>query len=164
MKTSYKLLIGFGIAHLIISIMGCYRLNPFGDGVMGKMFYNYQAYTGANGNFEFFAPNVSGIVRTMFDIEYADGRKESKSFAYDDVNSETRLRMGNIFTSFWDSENDKDVRRSLAASWASTLMARNPGSQKITVRVQEFDLPPMDLYREGVRSKWYDAYSATFVR
>lgn len=164
MKTRYKFLIVFGLFHIFLSISGCYRWNVFGEGYLGTAITHYQTYTGASGNFEFFAPNVSGIVRTMFDIEYEDGRMESQTYAYENVNSETRLRMGNIFTSFWDSDNDEGVRRSLAASWASLIFAKNPNSKKVTVKVQEFDLPPMGLYSEGIRSKWYDSYVATFTK
>lgn len=164
MKLKYRLITGFGLFHLFLSIAGCYQFDIFGDGKLSIFVSNYQGYTGASGNFEFFAPNVSGIVRTAFDIEHEDGKTETKLFAYDDVNSETRLRMGNIFTSFWDSENDEGVRRSLAASWASMMFSKNPGSKKITVRVQEFDLPPMKAYANGERSDWFDSYSATFTR
>lgn len=164
MKTRYRIAINLGLLHIFLAILGNYRVDVFANEDLEDALTVYQQYSGAAQGYEFFAPNVSGASRVRFQLYHPDGKITTAQLPPEGVNSEVRLRVGNVFNVFWDHRSKDDIIRSLTASWAGTFFSRQPELTKVTVTVQEYQLPTMHLYAKGATSYWLDVYSATYTK
>jgi len=121
----------------------------------------YSAYTGADGQFEFFAPDVGTQLRAQFDVMGNNGQITTHTLEKKN-NSEADLRVGNMINVFWAQGFDQKVQRSIAASWAGKMFGRYPFAKEVVVRIQEYHLPSMDEFKRGNRPYWKDYYIAKF--
>lgn len=164
MKSRYRIVINLGLLHLLFAILGNYQVTVFADEDAEDILTTYQLYSGAAQGYEFFAPEVSGASRVVFNLEYGDGSKATERFPPSDVNSEVRLRVGNVFNQFWDHKSRDNIIRSLTASWAGRYFNTHDSLKKVTVVIEEYQLPTMKLYVDGARSEWLETYSATYEK
>lgn len=135
---------------------------PF-PGAAGRALDYYATLSGANSGYGFFAPRVGSQLRGRFDVYDAAGSKSTQALE-SGANGEVDLRVGNILGWFWLDSKNRPLQRSLAASWAGKMFARNPGAAKVGVRMESYYLPTMSRYREGERPFWKPYYEAKFVR
>lgn len=163
MKTHHRWVINIGLLHIILAIAGNYRAEIFANEELEDAVSIYQRYSGTAQGYEFFAPNVAGASRVLFKLHHTDGKQSTAQLPPKSANSEVRLRVGNLFNAYWDHRSKDDITRSLTASWAGRFFNSDPTVTKVTVIVQEYQLPTMHLYAKGARSTWLDTYSATYI-
>ena len=82
-------------------------------------------------------------------------------FLTEDLGGEVKLRTAALLGMFRD--DDEALRDVLAASWAATVFGLAPDARAVTVRVELLDLPDMQRYQRGERSRWMPIYEATFA-
>lgn len=152
----------FALSHLVLVFLGALQADiNFHSSSINEALRIYQAYTGADSGYDFFAPDVGTQLRASFEV--TDQKGEVQSTVFDNPqDKEISLRIGNIVNMFWSEDYDEDTQRALAASWASAISRRYPAAKKVRLRIQEYDLPTIQEYNEGLRPKWNDYYMATF--
>jgi hypothetical protein len=155
--------IAVAVVHLVLVAFGAAHGRFEGLGWVGKPLGWYAALSGADSEYGFFAPGVGSQLRADFEITGADGRQVSEELI-PNLDREVSLRVGNIIGIFWDEIDDEQSRRSIAASWAGTVLARHPGARQVKVVLRAYDLPSMAEYRSGERPQWTPFYQAVFVR
>jgi hypothetical protein len=158
-----RLLLGMATGHLILVALGAASvdLRPFG--YFGKVLDYYSNLSGASSGYGFFASGVGGQLRARFDVIDHEGHQSSATLE-PTSSQEAALRVGHIIHEFWDGDEDPGMRRSLAASLAGKVFARNPQARKVVVRVESFDPVSMEAFRRGSRPQWSPLYQAQFVR
>jgi hypothetical protein len=149
--------ISLAIFHLGFVAAGAFELD-FEQA--GPIAIGYAALSGTDGAYGFFAPGVGTQLRATFEVTDAGGHK-STDVLTTGVSHEADLRVGDLVAMYWIA--DQSLQRSLAASWAGRMFAKHPGAESVTVRLEAYDLPSMDEYREGRRPGWYPHYEAKFV-
>jgi hypothetical protein len=146
--------------HLALVVCGTADLFPrFGRGPAGKSVRWYGAVSGADSGYGFFAPEVGSQARAVFTLRDETGRVWSDTLDAGE-NNEVQLRVSSMVS---DAPTGRQ-RRALAASWAGKLFARYPDAEEITVRIEFFDLPTMEEYRDGEEPEWLTDYDVTFYR
>jgi hypothetical protein len=115
--------------------------------------------SGADSGYGFFAPSVGSQTRAVFTLSDGAGRTWTDTFD-EGGNHEVQLRLGSMVS----NTSYEGLRRGLAASWSGKLFARHPDAHEVRVRIELYDLPPMDEYRDGARPEWRTVYEATFLR
>ena len=150
-------------AHLTLVIAGATSTNLGVNSLVARALNIYGSWTGANSGYAFFAPGVSSQLRAQFEVLKSDGKTviEDLEAGY---STEAQLRMGNIIGFFWNGTADRNARRSIAASWAGKVYGRHPDAQKVTVKLESYDLPSMKEFREGRQPKWDSFYRASFLK
>jgi hypothetical protein len=145
--------------HLVLVVCGAahFRLVPLNMG--GIVQHTYGALSGSDSSFGFFAPGVSSAMRATFTMT------DDKGHTWTDVlehgnNREARLRLGTVVSNF----AEETMRRDVAASCAATMFGRHPTARQVIVRVEVYELPPMEAYRDGARPEWVPVYEATVSR
>jgi len=154
--------IGLGIVHLVLVAIGAMQIDLNRWGGWGRMIRFYGGLSGSISNYSFFAPEVGSPMRASFEVFEAGGKKTTEGFP--EANREITLRLGNIVDIFHEELDERDARRSLAASWASLILARHPGARGVKVRVDAFAVPTMKEFSEGKAAAWTELYHATFLR
>ena len=101
----------------------------------------YAALSGTDSSYGFFAPEVGTQLAARFELTSADGTK-STDVLTTGASHEADLRIGDMVAIFW--MDDRDLQRSIAASWAGRMLARHPEAARVVVHL--------------------DAYEAEFVR
>lgn len=171
MKTRHKLLIAFGIGHILLVACGAAGLmkgpinNPVSDAARA-----YAKLSGADNGYGFFAPNVGAQFRTVFIMQDAAGREWQQDLNIGS-SSEANLRFTGISSQLVDLP--PVPRHRLLQSFAAMMFGRNPDAKTVTVRLEIYgfdrsrdvaDFPTMAEYREGVRPEWLPMLDATFTR
>jgi len=158
-----KLALAALAVHLVLVILGAAQVAVRSVPIVGPVLHTYAAYTGADRQFGFFAPNVGSQLRGEFDLTDAEGKVRTERIEAG-VNREALLRMTNLLTLFWEKVEDKDLRRAMAASMAAKMFNRYPVTKEVVVRLEGYELPPMSLYAAGERPYWNAFYRTKFVR
>lgn len=150
--------------HLIFVCFGATQLRPWGrwEKISAVLDY-YGTLSGANSGYGFFAPRVGSQLQAVFEITDSSGKSQTVSLT-DGLNREASLRVRKLIDWYWNDENNKNLQRSLAASWAGKMFARYPSSASVTVRLETYHLPSMGEYKEGKRPHWRPIYRAKFER
>ena len=152
--------------HLALVTLGASTANLRELGLPGRVLDEYGMLSGASSAYGFFTPGVSSQLGARFDVIDRDGRSKSASLATG-ASHEADIRVGNIidqFASVGDDEDGEDLRRSLAASLAGKMFARNPEATAVGVRLETFAPASMEAWRGGERPQWRPLYKAKFVR
>lgn len=152
--------------HLVLVTLGASTLSLRELGIPGRALDRYGVLSGASSGYGFFTPGVTSQLGARFDVIDRDGRSTSASLATG-ASHEADIRVGNIidqFASAGDDEDDEDLRRSLAASLAGKMFARNPAATAVVVRLETFTPASMEEWRRGERPRWRPRYKAKFVR
>lgn len=158
-----KVVLAVAGVHVILVICGAAHLKVRPIPVIGPILHNYCAFTGADRQFGFFAPNVGSQLRGEFDLTDSKGNVTTRHLE-EGVNREAQLRISNLISIFWDQVDDKDLRRAMAASMAAKMYNRYPDTKEVVVRYEAYELPPMPLWVEGARPYWKPFYRTKFVR
>jgi hypothetical protein len=150
------------LAAVHLGLVVCGAANWFpqsGRGPAAKSLRWYGAMSGANSGYGFFAPEVGAQARAVFTLRDQTSRVWSDTLEAGE-NNEVQLRVSGMVS---DVPTGRQ-RRALAASWAGKMFARWPEAEEITVRIEFFDLPTMDEYRDGEKPEWATEYEVTFYR
>jgi hypothetical protein len=141
------------------------RLPPGGPAreAFTKVFPVYGMLTGADFGFSYFAPEIGSELRARFDIVDKSGG-HSQDLLERNVSREGTLRIMNVIGLLGGVIREEKARRALAASWAGKIFARHPEAGRVTVVLESYELPPMQAYREGARTRWSSFYRATYSR
>jgi hypothetical protein len=146
--------------HLILVMGGAANTSlPRWSGVAGRGIRWYAAVSGADSGYGFFAPGVASETRATFTLTDNAGRTWTEAFDAAG-NQEVQLRLGSMVS----TAASPSMRRKLAASWAGKFFAIHPEVQSVLVRVEYYDLPQMDEYRDGERPEWVTEYEVEFFR
>jgi hypothetical protein len=153
-------LVAFAAGHLFLVACGAagFGLLPEGTGAE-KALRCYGAMTGADNTYGFFAPDVAEEARGFLTITDPDGRSWTEPVVEGD-NEEVRLRLSSMYGVAAGGEQ----RRGLAASWAARAFGRHPEARVITVRIDLYEVPTMEDYRDGDRPEFVTIYERSFVR
>jgi hypothetical protein len=146
--------------HLMLVIGGAANISlPRWTGVAGRCIRWYGAVSGADSGYGFFAPGVASETRATITLTDGKGRTWTEAFEAGG-NQEVQLRLGSMVS----TAASPGVRRKLAASWAGKFFAIHPEVESVLVRVEYYDLPQMDEYRDGERPEWVTEYEVEFFR
>ena len=105
-------------------------------------------YTGSNNIFSFFAPGLSDQPYVVYAVKDTMGKEhviDLKGNSPDFAN-----RVNNIYSYL----TLPDARLILSACLAQTVLNRYPAAQQIRVAMVVQQIPNMDEFRAGERSKW----------
>jgi hypothetical protein len=154
--------------HLCLVTVGASTLSLRELGLPGRALDEYGTLSGANSGYGFFTPGVTSQLGARFDIIDRDGQSRTASLATG-ASHEADLRVGNIVDQFGriddeDEDESARLRRSLAASLAGKMFARNPDAAAVVVRLETFAPPSMEGFRGGERPSFRPFYTAKFVR
>lgn len=162
----FKKLALCGLAvHLLLVILGASYVK-ISDFVPGGIFIElYQNASGASSSYGFFAPNIGGKSRAVFDIVDASGSKIENMPLMSKAGREAELRLHCLYDEFNVKRSNKDkFRKNLAASLAASVFSQHPEAVLVTLHVQEFWQKSMAEYRQGLRAHWSDYYLARFTK
>lgn len=168
-ERSRRLWLAAAAGHLVLVTLGASAVSLPELGLPGRALDEYGALSGASSGYGFFTPGVSFQLGARFDVIDRDGRSKSASLATG-ASHEADIRVGNIIDQFGSVGDDDDeeetdrVRRSLAASLAGKMFARNPEAAAVVVRLETFAPLSMEAWRGGERPRWRPLYTAKFVR
>jgi hypothetical protein len=145
--------------HLVLVVCGAahFRLVPLQWG--GIVQHTYGALSGSDSGFGFFAPGVASQLRATFTMTDDAGNSWTDVLEHGN-NREARLRLGTVVSNFAEEK----MRRDVAASCAATMFGRHPTARQVVVRVEVYELPPMEAYRAGAQPEWIPVYEATVSR
>lgn len=159
MSRRHLLFTALAACHLTLVACGAASVRfPSGSGVLGDAIAWYGAMSGAEGTYRFFSPSVGTPVRATFTMTDADGN--TRADVLYEGNQEVTLRLIKILLATYES----DLRQKVTASWAGKMFARHPDAQRVTIRVEEYQLPTMTEYASGERPFWRSEYEAVFQR
>ena len=167
-ERSRRLWLAAAAGHLVLVTLGASAVSLPELGLPGRALDEYGALSGASSGYGFFTPGVSFQLGARFDVIDRDGHGKSASLATG-ASHEADIRVGNIIDQFGsigddDEEGADRVRRSLAASLAGKMFARNPEAAAVVVRLETFAPASMEAWRGGERPRWRPLYTAKFVR
>ena len=147
--------------HLALVACGAAGFAPWaGWGAAGESLRWYGTVTEAGNGYGYFAPVVGMPSRVTFVMSDDAGRAWEDSLAGSTASPEARLRMGTIAL----GAGDPELRPRLTASWAATMFGRHPDAEQVVVRIETYELPPMEHVRAGEKARWETVYEATFRR
>ncbi len=146
--------------HLGCIAIGAMHRSLNGSGYLGSAAAYYSALSGAYSGYGFFAPGVGAMPWATFEITDANGAVITDALE-SGANHEADLRIRNILPLF--NSGDEALRRSLVASWAGKMFARHPSAESVAVRLEAYDLPSMQEFRDGKQPAWEPLYKAKFV-
>ena len=132
-------------------------------GVAERPLSVYRGFSGAHYSWGFFAPDIGSQFRVSFEVVNGEGRKTVQPLLSHGPN-EVDLRRAGIVATFWYGLSDPKIRRSLTASWAASVFARQPDARKVTVYVQAYHIPSAEKIKAGQRPEWVGIYDATYTR
>lgn len=128
----------------------------------GRLPAFYAALSGTQGPYGFFAPGVRPELRATFQITDGAGGVTSDVLETA-VSREATRRYKNLVTCFWLAR-DAAGAQIFTLSWAKRMFRRHPSAAAVTVRVEAYDPPSMEAWRNGARPAWRLHHAETFVR
>jgi hypothetical protein len=154
-------MLALAAAHLACVSLGALEVRFPGGSLPGRAIAWYAALSGADSSYGFFAPVVGTQLRMTFEVTDRAGKTAEEPLRLGD-NREISLRIANVVAMFWIQ--DGDLRRTLSASLAGKVLAMHPEAESVAARLDVFEMPTMEGYREGNRPWWSLHYRARFVR
>jgi hypothetical protein len=100
--------IGVVLAHLLLVALGAAYFDFARPGRPWQVLAFYGALSGATSSYGFFAPEVTGQYRVLFDVADAAGRETTLPLG-PDLNGEATLRFGDIIDQFATESADADL-------------------------------------------------------
>ncbi len=146
-----RALLVIAVMHLGLAAMGGVDMHLSGTGWAKQAIAEYRALSGTNVYYTFFVPGVATQVRPVFELTDGSGRTTTDALSRA-VNTEVDTRIGNLYALL--EYADEDSQRALLASWAGVMFARHPGADRVEARIEAFELPSMEEYRQGREPGW----------
>jgi hypothetical protein len=150
------------IVQLLLVILGVCYVELERIPLVGVALHYFSFASGASNSYGFFAPDVAGQLRVLFDVTHEDGEKITIPLGLTSSH-EADLRLGNIVDQYFrDDEDPESLQRGLASSFATNVFGRDPRTKSVEVRFEE--LIPVSLmdYKEGHHPEWRPLYKAKF--
>lgn len=147
------------LAHLGFIVAGALQVGIMGA---GRLPGYYATLSGTQGPYGFFAPGVLPELRATFQI--TDGAGVATSAVLETrATPEAARRYKNLVTRFWFAR-DAASRRIFTLSWAKHVFRKHPSAGRVTVRIEAYDPPSMEAWRNGARPAWRLLHAETFAR
>lgn len=162
MRKKYHLLLGLGLAHLVLVGFGAAKINFWDYGPAGALIEKYGLYSGTSRAFDFFAPAVGPSIRAQFDLFDTSGRYLGSDIIQKSSNRECYLRVSNIVDILSKRLEDPVLRKKMGASWAAKVLARHKEAARVQIRMENYDMPSMSQYREGLMYGWEPLFQIHF--
>lgn len=160
MKNRCRLAILLAGGHVTLVACGAAGVTrPSATGLVGRAVAYYGELSGASNRYGFYAPAVGTELRVTFTVTDGSGRARDDVLAVG-CTHEARLRLGSLA----DMYVHEECRPALGAAWAAALFGRHPEAERVTLRVEEYDVPTMAGYRAGARPRWRVLSGSTFSR
>ena len=132
--------------------------SPLVDTTVGRTLSVAGNYTGSNNIFSFFAPGLSDQPYVVYTLKDNQGKEKLVDFT--GRSAEFTSRINNIYGYLTIPES----RTILTASLAQALLNQYPLSKQIRVTMVIQDIPTMEEYRLGRRSRWRFWFNRDFQR
>lgn len=127
----------------------------------GRLPAYYAVLSGTQGPYGFFAPGVLPELRATFQI--TDGAGLTTSDVLETaVSPEAKRRYKNLVSRFWFAR-DAAGARLFTVSWAKHMLRKHPSATAVTVRVESYDPPSMEAWRDGARPAWKLHFAETLI-
>lgn len=153
--------------HLLLVTMGASSVDFDALGSLGEVLDYYGEISGSSRSYGFFAPGIGKEVAARFEVINHAGERATATILTGHSH-EADVRISNIVDQFaaidGDAEDAEDVRRSLAASLAGSVMGQQPDAMEVVVHLDEFAPVSMPAWRGGARPDWAEIYTARFRR
>ena len=137
------------IAHLLLAALAAAHVRIASGTSLGRCLEAYQAYTGTDNAYGFFAPAVASEWRTVFDL-YDPRDRRWKTEGWNAPNPEAGLLLSTINGHF----SLENLREPLAASWAGAELGVHPWALMVIVKLRAYLIAKMTEYRRGKRPEW----------
>ncbi|WP_434384104.1 hypothetical protein [Melittangium boletus] len=149
----HVLAVGAALVHLLLVLCSVLHLpHP------GRPLRFYAQWSGADRQYKFFAPDITPSVRVTFETTLESGERVREEMrTTDDVMD---VRMYCLSLNFHLLGGQDDVAR----AWAAKVFGRHATARSVSLRMEEFRLPPLARYHEGQRPHWAERYQASFER
>jgi hypothetical protein len=146
--------------HLSLTVCGAVKFAPLPiNTLFGSAIAHYQAYSGSDNGYGFFAPGVASPKRVVLHGYHAD-KDEWVTTIETGVNRETQLRLSTTAGLFSQDAPDE----SIAASWAAWMLGNDRDASPVIVEVQVYVIPTMSEFRAGERPQWLPMEVFPFAR
>ena len=132
--------------HLILALWGAAPHFGMRNGWGELVLELYGKISGTSSRFGFLGARVRSPMRVFFEILEADGQTVTESLESGPGESALHVRQ-----------------RPIVAAWADAVFARHPGAKAVQVRIEAYEMPSMEEFRQGGEPKWHGYYQASFV-
>jgi hypothetical protein len=150
------------IAYLCLVVAGVSYTDVHKIPLIGNALGYFSFASGASNSYGFFAPDVAGQLRVLFDIAQEDGKTATIPLQITSSH-EADLRLGNIVDHYFSEDEDPEsLQRGLATSFAGKIFARYPKARTVAVRFEVLEPVSWDEYDSGRRPEWAALYETTF--
>ena len=151
---------GAAILHLALTLCGALKFVPVPLKTrLGKAIAHYQAYSGSDNGYGFFAPGVASPKRVILHGYHAQ-KNEWVTKLETGVSRETELRLSTTAGLF----SQEKYHELIAASWAAWMFGNDPDASLVIVEIQVYAIPTMSEFRAGARPQWQAAEVFPFAR
>jgi hypothetical protein len=163
----HRLWLGIAICHLVLVTLGAASFDFERLGRLESPVHFYNEMSGSGNGYSFFAPGIENQLRAVFEVTDRNGTTQIVPLETG-LSKEADLRVGNIIDQFapqddfGDDVTSTQVQRSLSASLARLMFARDRNVKHVTVRLENYRPVSMAEYRGGKRPEWQLIYSAGF--
>lgn len=148
------------VVHLGLVICGAARFAPVPHNTrVGDAIACYQAYTGSDNGYGFFAPGVASAKRVVLHGYHAQ-ENEWVTRIENGVGREVQLRLSTTAGLFSQEEHHEEM----AASWAAWMFGEDPDASPVIVEIQAYAIPTMSEFRAGERPDWQPMEVFPFAR
>lgn len=152
------------LLHLLLVAGGAFHFTGDFLPIVGRPLAFYGDLSGSGTAYTFFTPGVYAQMRAVIDIVDSSGHNRTQ-FLGEGPNREVNLRLNDIIEQFMNDYKDQlKFQRSLAASIAGSVFAREHDARKIGISIERYTAPSRREYLAGKTTvPWEKLYSATFV-
>jgi hypothetical protein len=162
------------LAHFGLAAAGVRKFDFRRVPVVGATLDYYASLSGAKASYGFFAPEITGQADVEFELKDAVGATRVVPLEIGPTH-EMKVRTQDVVERFAGiflanagkpeelvSPEEKDLRRSLAATLCGTVMGQHPEAREITFKLKNYGIVSMAQYRAGLRPRWDTVYEAHF--
>jgi hypothetical protein len=143
----YFLLGGCHLAMVILFAVHFGETEAVQTGI-GKTISTVGYYTGSNNIFSFFAPGLSDQPYVVYTVAFSDGKERVVDLTGNSIDFANRVN--NVYGYLTMTEG----REIFSACLAQSMLKDYPDAEKIRVAMVIQQIPDMESYCRGERSKW----------
>jgi hypothetical protein len=160
MPLKHKILYILAALHLLMIVLYASHFAGWGmpSHPVSKVLAAAGNYTGSNNIFSFFAPGLSDQPYVIYAVK--DSTNKEQILDLTGHSPDFTNRINNIYGYLTLPE----ARSVLSASLAHFILDNEPAAKKIRVAMVVQQIPQMDEYREGNRSRWRFWFHRDFQR
>jgi len=156
----FRVLKGAAILHLVLTVCGAAKFVPVPHNTrVGGAIAYYQAYSGSDNGYGFFAPGVASPKRVIVHGYHAN-TGDWVTTVETGVSRETQLRLSTTVGLF----SQEKYHEFIAASWAAWMFGNDPDASPVIVEIQVYVIPTMSEFRAGERPQWQEIEVFPFAR